>query len=53
MTNNKDNFQAVTLIDLPVDAAQSGEIKGGLRADGHKETIEIASWSLGASNPTN
>ncbi len=27
-------------------------IKGESQDDGHKETIEIASWSLGASNPT-
>jgi hypothetical protein len=27
-------------------------IKGEATKDGHKEQIEIASWSLGASNPT-
>ena len=27
-------------------------VKGESKDDGHKETIEIASWSLGASNPT-
>ena len=28
-------------------------VKGESKDDVHKETIEIASWSLGASNPTN
>ena len=27
-------------------------VKGESKDDAHKETIEIASWSLGASNPT-
>jgi type VI secretion system secreted protein Hcp len=28
-------------------------VKGESKDDVHKETIEIASWSMGASNPTN
>ena len=52
ITMNKDNVQASNLSDLPVDAAQQDEVKGGLRTEGHKESIEIVSWSFGASNPT-
>jgi type VI secretion system secreted protein Hcp len=29
-----------------------GDVKGESKDDVHKEAIEIASWSLGASNPT-
>jgi len=29
-----------------------GDVKGESKDDVHKETIEVASWSLGASNPT-
>ena len=29
-----------------------GDVKGESKDDKHKESIEIASWSLGASNPT-
>jgi len=29
-----------------------GDVKGESKDDVHKESIEIASWSLGASNPT-
>jgi hypothetical protein len=35
----------VTIEDLTVDEAKQDEVKGG-RDGVHKETIEIASWSL-------
>ena len=33
-------------------SARLDGVKGESKDDAHKETIEIASWSLGASNPT-
>jgi hypothetical protein len=48
--NDEINLQADHLLDLPVADKQAEATKGGER--GHKGTIELASWSFSASNPS-
>ncbi|HSB26485.1 MAG TPA: hypothetical protein VLE19_01460 [Pyrinomonadaceae bacterium] len=40
------------LTDLPVADAQADDTKGGGKDTTQKETIEISSWTLSASNPS-
>lgn len=46
---NEKNSSADNLIDLPVDATQANETKGG---DGHQGQIHIESFSWGSTNPS-